>query len=291
VAKEICRRNRKEIQWSHQGGDLSGKPARIDPPHIEGTQLGSIQIFVAPPEFFVGVDPRFELLSVAGLVESQQQAVKTISDPEFTKAFLAVGASKGLIGVSLFGGLPEGFATRTPFRTLTYLKGKKIRVFASPFQVDQITKLGGTGIPMSLADVLPALQQGTIDGVLAGLNVFTPFRYWDTAKYVNETNHAFSFSLAVASKRWFDAMPDDLKPLVLSTATEVGTEINVWQRDWFDRQRKIWVENGGELDTLSPADKAEMMEKVGPVGDDIVKTKPELKPLWDLLRVAAKRSL
>src|SRR5580658_9739013 len=115
------------------------------PRMIEGTQLGSIQIFVAPPEFFVGVDPRFELLSAAGLVESERHAVKTISDPEFANAFLAVGASKGLIGVSLFGGLPEGFATRAPFRTLTYLKGKKIRVFASPFQIGQITKLGGTG--------------------------------------------------------------------------------------------------------------------------------------------------
>jgi len=261
------------------------------PRMIEGTQLGSIQIFIAPPEFFVGVDPRFELLSAAGLVESEQHAVKTISDAEFAKAFLAVGANKGLIGVSLFGGLPEAFATRAPFRTLTYLRGKKIRVFASPFQIDQITRLGGTGVPMSLGDVLPALQQGTIDGVLAGLNIFTPFRYWDTAKYVNETDHAFAFNLAVVSKRWFDALPDDLKPIVLSTAAEIGTEINVWQADWFDRQRKTWVENGGELNMLSPADKSEMMGKIGSVGDDIVKTKPELKPLWDLLRAAAKRSL
>src|SRR5712692_7545455 len=30
---------------------------------IEGTQLGSIQIWVGPPEFLVGVDQRFELLS------------------------------------------------------------------------------------------------------------------------------------------------------------------------------------------------------------------------------------
>jgi hypothetical protein len=34
-----------------------------------------------------------------------------------------------------------------------------------------------------------------------------------------------------------------------------------------------------------------MMAKTGTVGDDIVKTKPELKPLWDLLRAAVKRSL
>jgi TRAP-type C4-dicarboxylate transport system substrate-binding protein len=261
------------------------------PRMIEGTQLGSIQMFISPPEFLVGVDQRFELLSSAGLFESKQHAIKTVSDSEFAKAFLAIGANKGLIGVSLFGALPEGFATRTPFRTLGYLKGRKIRVLASPFQIDQITKLGGTGVPMSLGDVLPALQQGTIDGVLAGLNIFAPFRYWDTAKYVNETNHAFVFSLAVVSKRWFDILPNDLKPIVLSTGAEVGTEIGPWQSDWFNRQRKTWVENGGELDVLSPTDRAEMMTKIGTVGDDIVKTKPELQPLWDLLHAAAKRSL
>ena len=34
--------------------------------------------------------------------------------------------------------------------------GKKVRVLASPFQTEQIAKLGGTGIAMSLGDVLPA---------------------------------------------------------------------------------------------------------------------------------------
>ena len=42
---------------------------------------------------------------------------------------------------------------------------------------------------------------------------------------------------------------------------------------------------------LSLGDKAEMMAKIGSVGDDIVKAKPELKPLWDLLRAAVKRNL
>src|ERR1700750_437634 len=36
------------------------------PRMIEGTQLGSIQMFVSPPEFYVGVDQRFELMSAAG---------------------------------------------------------------------------------------------------------------------------------------------------------------------------------------------------------------------------------
>jgi hypothetical protein len=32
------------------------------------------------------------------------------------------------------------------------------------------------------------------------------------------------------------------------------------------------------------------MTKMRPVGDDIVKSKPELKPLWDLLIAAAAKA-
>jgi len=230
-------------------------------------------------------------LSAAGLFESEQHAIWTISDPEFSKAFLALGANKGLIGASLFIGGPAAFATRGPFRTLADLKGKKIRVFASPFQIDQMTTLGGTGVPMSLGDVLPALQQGTVDGALGVIQIFTALGYNDTTKYVNETGHAFVFVLAALSKRWFDTLPADLQAMVLATAQETGTEVNPWQIDFLTRQRKTWVEKGGELAVLSPADKAEMMARTGTVGDDIVKTKPELKPLWELLRAAAKRNM
>ena len=260
------------------------------PRMIEGTQLGSIQVFISPPEFFVGVDQRFELLSAAGLAADEQHAVRIVSDPQFTKAFLAVGANKGLIGTSLFIGGPAAFVMRTPLRSLTDFKGKKIRVFASPFQIDQITRLGGTGVPMSLGDVLPALQQGTIDGALGALQVFTALRYYDTAKYLNETGHSFVFSLAAMSKRWFDTLPPDLQEMVLATAREAATEVNPWELDFLARQRKTWVEKGGVLDTFSPADKAELLAKTGGIGDDIVKTKPELQPLWAELQAAVKRT-
>ncbi|MGP0092987.1 MAG: TRAP transporter substrate-binding protein [Xanthobacteraceae bacterium] len=260
------------------------------PRMIEGTQLGSIQVFNAPPEFFAGVDERFELLSAPGLVTSEQQAVKLISDPEFAKTFLALGANKGLIGATLFIGAPAAFASRIPLRTLADFKGKKIRILASQFQIDQIARLGATGVPMSLGDVLPALQQGTIDGALGNLGIFTAFKYYDTAKYMNETGHAFVFVLAVVSKRWLETLPADLQATVLAAAQESGTEANPWVVDFMAHQRRTWVEKGGELDVLAPADKTEMMAKISTVGDEIVNSKPQLKPLWDLLRATVQRT-
>src|ERR1700685_106018 len=40
------------------------------PRQIEGTQFGAIQCAVLPPEFFVGVDERFEVMAAPGLVAS-----------------------------------------------------------------------------------------------------------------------------------------------------------------------------------------------------------------------------
>jgi len=259
------------------------------PRMIEGTQLGSIQAWIGPPEFLVGLDQRFELLSVPGILQDDQHAVKVVNDAAFMKEFLAVGTNKGLIGASMFLTGPTAFAMRTPARTLADFRGKKIRVLASPFQMEQMTRLGATGVPLSLGDVLPALQQGTLDGAFGSLPVFAALQYHGTTKYMTETGQSYIFSAAMLSKRWFDGLPADLQTAVMKTADEAQKETLPWSLDFLVSQRKAWAEKGGEVINLSAADKAELMKKLSTVGDDIVKTKPELKPLWDKLVVSVKR--
>jgi TRAP-type C4-dicarboxylate transport system substrate-binding protein len=260
------------------------------PRMIEATQLGSIQIWVGPPEFLVGVDQRFELLSVPGLFESSEHALRTIADPQFAKAFFDLGTNKGLMGISLFFTGPTVFDMRTPLRSLADLKGKKVRVLASPFQMEQLTRLGATGVPLTLGDVLPALQQGTLDGAMGALPVFSALQYQDTAKYIVQSNQSYIFSEAFVSKRWFDALPADLKAAVLATSQMAGAEAIPWALDFLVSQRKAWLDKGGEVMALTPADKTELMAKMSLVGPDIVKAKPELKSLWDIMVAAAGRS-
>jgi TRAP-type transport system periplasmic protein len=259
------------------------------PRMIEATQLGSIQVWVGPPEFLVGVDQRFELLSVPGLFQNDQHALKTIADPEFSKAFLAVGAAKGLVGASLLFYGPVGYAMRTPVRTIADFRGKKIRVLASPFQTEQMAKLGAIGVPLTLGDVLPALQQGTIDGSFAAVPVFTTFQYQEVARYVTETGQAYLFSAAMLSKRWFDGLPAHLQEQVMAAAKRAGTEVTPWEIEFFAAQRKVWVDKGGEMIVLPAADKAEILAKLAPIGGDIVNTKPNLKPLWDQMNRKAEQ--
>jgi TRAP-type C4-dicarboxylate transport system substrate-binding protein len=288
--KRFAARIEKDTNGRMKGEVYPASQLGTIPRMIEGTQLGSIQIWVGPPEFLVGVDQRFELLSVPGLFKDDQHSLKTIADPDFSKAFLAVGANKGLIGASLFWTGPYAFDMRTPMRTLADLKGKKLRVLASPFQMEQMSRLGATGVPLTLGDVLPALQQGTLDGALSSLPVFSALQYQAAAKYMTETSHAYIFSVAMMSKRWFDSLPPDLQAAVRKAADETRDEVIPWSLTFLEDQRKAWVAKGGEILHLSDAEHAELMQKMQPVGDDIVKSKPELKPLWDQLLATAKKA-
>ena len=51
------------------------------PRQIEGVQFGSIQGWMGPPEFLVGVDERFESPSAPGLFSSVDQVMKVFQDP------------------------------------------------------------------------------------------------------------------------------------------------------------------------------------------------------------------
>jgi TRAP-type transport system periplasmic protein len=120
------------------------------PRMIEGMQFGSIECAIIPPEFFVGVDERFEVLATPGLLDSLAHGQRMLAQPDVMKLMLGLGADKGLHGIGLYMALPSTLDARTPIRHVADLKGKKIRVFASKFQTEAFERLGATPVAMSL---------------------------------------------------------------------------------------------------------------------------------------------
>src|SRR6202790_4701624 len=114
------------------------------PRQIEGTQFGAIQCAVIPPEFFVGVDERFEVMAAPGLVDSLAHGQRVAADPAVLKQMLVLGADKGLHGVGLFIAEPSATVAKNAIRHLADFKGKKMRTFASQFQTEAFNRLGAT---------------------------------------------------------------------------------------------------------------------------------------------------
>ena len=281
VEKDSGGRIKGEIYPASQLGSLARQ--------IEGTQFGSIQVAVIPPEFFVGVDERFELMAAPGLISSIEQGQRLAQDPQVLKLMLGLGAEKGLHGAAMFMAVPSDVIAKNAIRHLDDFKGKKIRIFTSEFQSEAYKRLGATPVAMTLGDVLPAIQQGAIDGAIAGLTVFTTMHYQDAAKYVTEINQPAIFLVVEFNKKWYEGLPKDLQKIVEDDAKKESVAINPFDLEFYHKQQKVWTDRGGELIKLPPDEQSAMMETLISVGHDVSKSKPKLAEGYQIVTEAAKR--
>ena len=120
---------------------------------------------------------------------------------------------------------PSSILTKKPVNKLADLPGMKICVLASAFQLELIRRMGASPIAMTLGDVLPGLQQGTIDGTLTTMTIYTTMKYYDVGKFVIQSDQPYVNWIGIMSKKWMDTLPADLQKVVRDSGAKVTAEI------------------------------------------------------------------
>ena len=238
----------------------------------------------------VGLDERFELMAAPGLVDLQAHGQRVAADPAVRKLMLGLGADKGLHGIGLFMATPSSIVSRSPIRHLADFKGKKIRIFASQFQSVAFERLGVTPVAMSLGDVLPAIQQGAIDGAVTGMGPIANMHFVDAAKFVTMTNQPAIFIIADVSKKWYDFLPKDLQAILDKDAAAQDVAINPLATKMFKDTQDSYRASGGELIDLPTAEQATFMRTLASVGADVSSKKPRLADAYKIVTGAAART-
>ena len=167
------------------------------PRMAEGVSLGTIESFITPTSFVTNLDPRFQIFEVPGLFRSPEHQYATIQDPAYRDHLETMFLDKGLRVIGAIYNSPTVILTKKPAPKLEDIKGMKVRTFASPLQMEPMKSLGAIPTPLALSEVIPQLQSGGLDGMLAGMPILTAFKYYDVAK--NVTDLQFSYILSVAS--------------------------------------------------------------------------------------------
>lgn len=282
VEKDSAGRIKVEV---YPGNQLGNSPRMI-----EQTQLGSIQGVAGAPEFLSGVNPAFQVLGAPGLFEDLAHTNRVLQDPEFNKAYLDLGSTKGLKGIGLLISGPTLFVSRKPITKLSDFKDLKTRVLSGRLQLAQIRKLGGAPVPMPLGEVLPALQQGALDSVMSCIPVFVALRYSDVAKYIVETNHGLIAGAAMISKVWFDKLSPDLQAIIVTAGQKASNDVYQFSVDDVNRGRDAWIKAGGTVTKLDPAEQAKLMKDMADVGAHETQETPQEKAMYELLKKVVERT-
>ena len=259
------------------------------PRQIEGLQLGTIEGFIGPADFYVGVDKRYGVFSAPILFRDRKNAAAALADPELNKAILALGTDKGLIGIGTFAYAAHDYLAKDPIRTFADFKGKKIRVNATPLEREAMARLGATASPMPLNEVLPALQRNVIDGTRSAISIFVTLKYQDVSKLVTVTNDTMLVPVATASKAWLDKLPADLQKAVVDAGQAAQTRTDAFTAEFMAGMPKRWIEAGGEIFVLPEAERAKVVAALKDVGDDVTKDDPPVKAFFERVRATAAK--
>lgn len=258
------------------------------PRMIEGLQLGTMEVFVSPTDFFVGVDPRFTVYGIPAVYRDRAHAAATLQDKAVREPLMALAEKRGIKGLSAFVLGTPAYVARKPIRALEDFKGQKIRINASEVEREATERLGASATPMPLSEVIPALQTGVITGTRSVPAVYVNFKYHDLAKTMTVTEDSYLTSFVAISGMWLARQSADLQKLIYDEARAIEPEIQAWANAYEDKMLAQWKTDGGEIVRLPAADQAELMRRMKGVGEKVVQDRPILKPLYDQLLATAK---
>jgi tripartite ATP-independent transporter DctP family solute receptor len=263
VEKHSAGRIKVEV---YNAGQL-GNDAKMNRDVRSGAQEGIIQ----PVDFMVTFIPAMGALQVPGLFANYDVQVKVLTGKNEASELLRKRAQA--VGLEIVALYPVGFtqlATTFPIKKFEDLKGHKIRARGAPELVLETKSWGAIPIPLPLAEVYTSLQQGVVEGTQNSIDLVEMFKFYEVAKYITETSHQASTGAIVINKKWFDALPPDLKQAVRDGGQASGGSAALKIVSKLEDQAWATMKSKAIYFKLPDAERAKM--------------KAATKPVWDLVR-------
>ena len=144
---------------------------------------------------------------------------------------------------------------RRPITTPADLKGLKLRVQQGRVFADTVNGLGASAVPMPWGEVIPAAQQGVIDGADLPVVNINALKAYEVAKYASMTYHNYGPTVLVMNLDiWRGLIPDQQK-LFLEASREAQAKIREMTEtvDNFQKAKEILEPKGMKVNQADVA--------------------------------------
>lgn len=257
---------------------------------VEGVALGTVEFALPAAGFVTGLEPRFMVLDSPGLFDDIAHAQRVLTDPDIRKRLSTYGTGKGIEPLSVFAYSHLALLSHKPVRTLADLKGLKVRVpGAAALHVEPLKHFGG--IPMSVppGDMMPAMQNKTLDGLVSSPFIFIPNKFYDVAKAMTYLPGSYLMAAGIVNRNWMKSLGPELEAIVREEAHKADALIAT--QGVADSQKALatWEKNGGQNLFFSKAESERYFKEVGAVAEKVSKADPVLKDEFAVLQAAARK--
>lgn len=251
------------------------------------TKRGAIQIWGGSTGALATLVPELAMFELPYFFRNEQEADYIIDEilfDDFNK-LLEKRGFKVLFwaenGYRSFG------TTFGPVKSPAALKGKKMRSQESDVHLEMYRAFGASPVPISVTEVLPALQTKLVDG-FDNTPLFTFAASWyQGVKHYTLTEAIYQPGLVVANKEWFDKLHPDDQKLFLTDQKATAARGRKSVRELAPFLIENFKNAGIEVHTVSDAEKAEYSKLAEPTHEKWVKGQGKLAaPLFKKAKTA-----
>jgi len=256
---------------------------------IQGLQLGSIEVFITPADFYSGIDPRMGVMSFPFLFKNRAHANRVLADPGIAEKISTMLDAKGIIGCGQLATADVRYMLRSPLHKIADFNGKKMRINGTDAERERFRRLGATSVAMNLADMITSLQNGTIDGSGSGITIWVNFNLETVSKELLQVEDTLIVSYCAMSKKWLDRLPANLRAMVIKESrAQFASGVKVAD-DFTAILTKRWEDRGTKTNRLSEAEQKEFYQRLVTVGDAVTQGKPEVAAFYKEVKAASDR--
>jgi tripartite ATP-independent transporter DctP family solute receptor len=221
MAEEVTKRSNGNIDMVFHGGTLLSKELEI----MDAVKSGNIAVG-GPVGAACTVFPEMCVFLTPYLVRDYNHAY-TMFNGEIGKKLDETFQQKYKVKTLFFYdyGFRHFWNSKKPINTPADLKGLKMRVQQGRVFADTVNGLGASAVPMAWGEVIPAAQQGVIDGADLPIVNINALKIYEVSKYVSMTFHNYGPTLVVMNLAIWQSLPPDQQKLILDVGREAQQKI------------------------------------------------------------------
>jgi tripartite ATP-independent transporter DctP family solute receptor len=221
MAEEVTKRSKGALDMQFHGGTLLSKELEI----MNAVKSGNIDAG-GPAGAAATVFPEMGVFLVPYLVKSYDQAYRMFNgkigdqlDAEFQ--------DKYKVKVLFFYdyGFRHFWNNKRPISTPKDLRGLRLRVQQAKVFGDTINGLGGNAVPLPWGEVIPAAQQGVIDGADLPIVNILALKVYEVSKYCSLTFHNYGPTVSVMNLQVWNGLSKNEQKLLLDVAREAQERV------------------------------------------------------------------
>ncbi|WP_206020992.1 TRAP transporter substrate-binding protein [Antarcticimicrobium luteum] len=226
--------NYEQAFWNDRLPEVSGGRIRatargFDQMGLKGGEVlrltgqGVVDISTTVLGYTASDDPRNEAADLAGLAPTVEQAhaIAEAYEPVLDSYFA------GKYGVKVLATWPypaQVFYCNTEINGLSDIAGKKVRT-GNRTLAEFVTALGGTGVTMAFADVIPALQTGVVDCAITGTLSGNSAKWFEVATHLYALPVGWSTMVTAANLNFWNGLNRETQDFLQAELNTLEDEI------------------------------------------------------------------